>query len=71
MQIDVFFLFALQEHQIEKRRLGLRSLLACMLLLVIDEQSTLDYLYICIMYDMMDLLINVCEFDFIFMFIEQ
>jgi len=42
-----------------------------MLLLVIDEQSTLDYLYICIMYDMMDLLINVCEFDFIFMFIEQ
>jgi len=71
MQIDVFFLFALQEHQIEKRRLGLRSLLACMLLLVIHEQSTLDYLYICIMYDMMDLLINVCEFDFIFMFIEQ
>ena len=71
MQIDVFFLFALQEHQIEKRRLGLRSLLACMLLLVIDEQSTLDYLYICVMYDMMDLLINVCEFDFIFMFIEQ
>jgi len=71
MQIDVFFLFALQEHQIEKRRLGLRSLLACMLLLVIHEQSTLDYLYMCIMYDMMDLLINVCEFDFIFMFIEQ
>ena len=71
MQIDVFFLFALQEHQIEKRRLGLRSLLACMLLLVIHEQSTLDYLYICIMYDMMDLLINVCEFDFIFMFIKQ
>ena len=71
MQIDVFFLFVLQEHQIEKRRLGLRSLLACMLLLVIHEQSTLDYLYICIMYDMMDLLINVCEFDFIFMFIEQ
>ena len=71
MQIDVFFLFVLQEHQIVKRRLGLRSLLACMLLLVIDEQSTLDYLYICIMYDMMDLLINVCEFDFIFMFIEQ
>ena len=71
MQIDVFFLFALQEHQIEKRRLGLRSLLACMLLLVIHEQSTFDYLYICIMYDMMDLLINVCEFDFIFMFIEQ
>ena len=71
MQIDVFFLFALQEHQIEKRRLGLRSLLACMLLLVIHEQCTLDYLYICIMYDMMDLLINVCEFDFIFMFIEQ
>jgi len=71
MQIDVFFLFALQEHQIEKRRLGSRSLLACMLLLVIHEQSTLDYLYICTMYDMMDLLINVCEFDFIFMFIEQ